>query len=728
MGRVTKRSEEWNRAEGPARLAAPIRWTTGLEYRLMFVLWAILAAAVANDNPQRVLTNTHETRQQVAFELTAPDEAVFTVTREFAARSPADPIGLERQFELLNESVVTSFAIQTDGAWRKGRLAPVRDDDPRIYGGTPNRPWASLAPESYRSFTISTASFRTAGKLQIRYTLWARGESVPGGRRWTYCEKGGPSGDQEPAAEISLPAGHPELRVHPDADKGDCFVVEKTEPDGKTVAARFGVYRFAPGIWWWRLEVSVPKRTAEVPSPTDAAPIVFVLDASRSQEREGGLAPQLAIVDAFLANVPGAEVELVMTSRTAARVFGRFVPASAFRQTLPADLVEQPLGNGSFLDRGAALAAEALHQIGKPGRIILMTDGVVRSRFDRRATIAALRRAPEGTLVHLLYPSAGKMPGSTSHRVPEGLGALPAAFGGAVYAVNVNLVDGVVRPLGPKTLSRLFRPDALDSLSLVDPSKSSRPYWPDWSHDRTGNSVGRIAVGETGLWSGISTIPPPNRLELTGWIWSKKLRLSILRDPAFERRLARLAVSEDMLMECQDGRRQRKDAVIQGFAVPGLMFWAAGSGEWEPYGRGGIYYPGCLAGSGGSGTGDGRRLVPQDLVPEIAPLLERCALSPDPAGTVRVGIETDQQEILDVTVEGGDEPVRRCMELGDSSPIDVQPEAFTRQLPTHVRPAGRGALRAEDSAPTPDDFDFGKPARAKKIEDGCDPTASGKCS
>ena len=634
----------------------------------MFVLWAILAAvAAANDNPERVLANTHETRHQVSFRLVAPDEAVFTVTRDFVARSPADPIGLERHYQLPNESVVTSFAIQTDGGWRKGRLGPARDDagdGPRIHGGNPSRPWAWLEAESYRSFSISTASFRTAGKLQIRYTLWARGESAPGGRRWTYCGKSDSSGNDEPAPEISLPASHPELRLHPNADDGDCFVVEKPEPDGKAATARFGVYPFAPGIWWWRLEVAVPKRIAEVPSPTDAAPIVFVLDASRSQERNGGLAPQLAIVEAYLANLPGAEVELVLASRTAARVFGRFVAAAAFKQSLPADLVERPLGNGSFLDRGAAAAAETLRQLATPGRIILMTDGVLRSRFDQRAAIAALRRAPDGTVVHLLYPSAGKMPAAINHLPPEGLGALPAAFGGAAYTVTVTLVDGVARPVEPKTLRPLIRPDALDSLSLVDPSKSSRPDWPDWSHQRTGDSVDQVTVGETGIWSGISTIPPPNRLELTGWIWSRKLRLSIRRDAVFQRRLARLAVSEDMLMECQDGTRQRKDALAQGFAVPGLMFWTGGSGEREPYGSSGIDYPGCWdAGLGGGSTG-GRPPKPQDLVPEIAPLLDRCALSSDPAGTIRVEVETDQQEILDVMVEGGDEPVRRCMEEG----------------------------------------------------------------
>lgn len=502
---------------------------------MTFVLWAILAATAANDDPERALANTHETRQQVSFALVAPDEAVFSVTRDFAARSPADPIGLERHFQLPDQTVVTSFAIQTDGSWRKGRLVPVPDDggdEPRSSGGDPSRPWASLTGDSYRSFTLSTASFRTARAIQIRYTLRARGESVPGGRRWTYCGKSDPNGDQEAAAELSLPAGHPELRAHPDPDDGDCWVVDKAEPEGKTAAALFGAYHFAPGVWWWRLEVAVPKRLAEIPSPPASAPVVFVLDASRSQERRGGLAPQLAIVEAYLANVPGAEVELVTTSRTAAPVFGRFVPASAFKQALPADLLERPLGNGSFLDRGAALAAETLRQRGKPGRIILMTDGTLRSRFDRRVAIGALRRAPAGTIVHLLYPSASKTSPGITHLTPEGLGALPAAFGGASYVVSATLKDGVVRPLVPKTLGPLLRPDTLDSLSLVDASKPSRPDWP-------------------------------------------------------ERKLARL----------------------------------------------------------------GSVLAP-------------CAVGLDPAGTIRVEIETDEQEILDVTVEGGDEPVRRCLEEG----------------------------------------------------------------
>jgi hypothetical protein len=631
----------------------------------MFVLWAFLAALAANDSPERALANAHETRHQVAFTLISGDEATFSITRDFAARAPADPIGLERQFQLPNESVVTSFAIQTDGAWRKGRLIAVPQDGGEQRGRAgddPKRPWASLEAESYRSFTISTASFRTTRPIQLRYTLWARGESIPGGRRWTYCGKSESGGDQEAAPEISLPAGHAELRLHADPDDGDCWIVEKTEPDGKAAAALFGVYRFAPGAWWWRLEVAVPKAVAQVPSPVDDAPLVFVLDASRSQERRGGLAVQVAVVEAYLANVPGATVELVTTDRTATPVFGRFVPAPAFKQALPADLLERPLGNGSFLDRGAAVAAELLRQIGKPGRIILMTDGNLRSRFAEREAIAALRRAPAGTIVHLLYPGADIMSPGLIHLPPEGLGRVPAAFGGASYTAGAARVNGVVRPLEPKILQPLIRPDTLDSLSLVDPSKASRPDWPDWSRAPPWDPIERAAVGETSIWSGISTAAPPSRLELTGWIWSKKVRLPLRRDPAFERTLARLTLAEDRLVECQDNRRLRKDALAQGFAVPGLMFWAAGSGEREAVGVGGFDYPGCLGGFSGGGTGEGRWANPQDLVPELGPVIDRCALTAVPKGAIRVEVETDQEEILDVTVEGGDKGVRSCLE------------------------------------------------------------------
>jgi hypothetical protein len=59
----------------------------------------------------------------------------------------------------------------------------------------------------------------------------------------------------------------------------------------------------------------------------------------------------------------GAEVELIRTPH-GARVFGRFVSAPELDAAL-ASIADAPLKNGSFLDRGAALAASVLREAGR---------------------------------------------------------------------------------------------------------------------------------------------------------------------------------------------------------------------------------------------------------------------------------------------------------------------------------------------------------------------------
>ena len=96
-----------------------------------------------------------------------------------------------------------------------------------------------------------------------------------------------------------------------------------------------------------RLEVDVAPEVRPLPK---RAQVVFVIDASYSIG-EDGLAAQLALVRAYLAHVPDAEVELVAYRRRAQRVFGTFVRAT----DLDAALAKHPiaLGNGSALDDGA---------------------------------------------------------------------------------------------------------------------------------------------------------------------------------------------------------------------------------------------------------------------------------------------------------------------------------------------------------------------------------------
>lgn len=641
----------------------------------MLLLLLALAAAVPNGDPQKEINNTDEISHRVSFALVAPDVAVLTVTREFAPRSTDEAMRLDSQLGLPNESVVTSFAFRSDRDWRKGRLRPRNAIEEatkrRPPSGARSAPWASLEGVAFQAVHLLTPSLHTTHAVQVRYTLWAQAEPMRGGRRWVYCDD--LSGWNEAKGilpEISLPAGHPELRVRPE-DK-TCVVVEKTEPDRSAPAARFGAYQLGARAWWWWLELTVPERIATGPSLPVSAPVVFVLDASRSQERLGGLATQLAIVQATLANMPDAEVELILTSRTAQRVFGRFVSAAKFSDLLPPDLAHRPLGNGSFLDRGAALAAEALVETAKPGRIVLMTDGQLRSRFQRSTTIASLRRAPAGTLVHLVYPEAGRSLEEIRHHRPEGLDEMSAVFGGASYSANVQKKAGSLVPPAPQLLRSLIRPAALESIQVSDVASRDKPDWPE-----SLDTPDRVEAGDSQTWSGLSVTRPPTRLALTGWVWGKKVKLSIRPDRAFERRLPRLANSEESLMECQPTTRHEKDALREGFLTQELTFWVPGSGEVEQEGSGGIPYP-CFGGSGGGGTA-GPPAKPQDLLPQIGKALDPCGLVPDPAGRIQAKVETNGEEILDVAIEGGDEQDRHCLDealWGLSLPADFNSKDF----------------------------------------------------
>jgi hypothetical protein len=640
----------------------------------MWLLLVALAAVVPGGGPEKEIENAGEIAHRVSFALVAPDVAVLTVTRTFAPRSMEEGMRLDGELGLPSGSVVTSFAFRSGGRWRKGRLRPSEPiDEPtkrRQPVGARSEPWASLEGTNFGAVHLLTPSLPMVREAQIRYTLWAQAEPMRGGRRWLYCDDLFNSNEGEGLLpEISLPSGHPELRVRPESKT--CVAIEKTEPDARAPAARFGVYQLGAKAWWWWLELAVPERIAAAPALPVSAPIVFVLDASRSQGRLGGLPTQLAIVRAALANMSDADVELVLTSRTAQRVFGRFVPAAKLSELLPADLAGRPLGNGSFLDRGAARAAEALAETAKPGRIVLMTDGQLRSRFSQSATIASLRRAPAGTVVHLVYPESSGSPEELRHHRPEGLSEMSAVFGGAAYSVNVEKKAGSLVPPSPQLLRDLIRPGALESIDVSDASRADRPDWPEWLETH------RVEAGGSQTWKGLSQTRPPARLTLTGWLWGKKLELSIRPARAFERRLARLANSDETLMGCESTTRSEKDALRQGFLTQGLTFWVPGTGEAESYGSGSSPYS-CSEGSGGGGT-SAPPSKPQDLLPHVGKALEPCGLVSDPAGRIQAKVETNGDEILDVVIEGAKEQDGRCMEevlWGLSLPADFNGQTF----------------------------------------------------
>ena len=612
----------------------------------------------AGDDFEAAIRNTREVAHQVIVRLPEPGVAVLEVTRTFEPRSAAAPVCLGRNFDLPGEAVVTSLAVRTDGHWRGARLRRSRPKPGRAAGRGEPKPWAGLEWLSGSQVEIETPVFRSAGRFDVRYTIWTQGASTPTGHLWSYCPD---YGDTDGIAPTILPAAGTMIEVRPGSDTPDCRDIVSQEPPPTKVSVRYGAYRLGPGAWWWRLEVRAPASLVPTPAPPEPGPVVFVLDASRSQKHRGGLGAQLAIVEAYLTHAPAAEVELVRVSRSAERVFGRFVAAADFSRALPAELARGPLGNGSFLDRGAALAADLLRGAGRPGRIVLFTDGELRSGFEQGALVATLRRAPRGTIVHLIYPGSWGT-GEIDHHPPDGLSEVVSAFGGASYDVSVGGKPAPDRGWLTANLGRLVWPDRIESVHLLDARSRERDEWPDDALSPF-TSENEVEAGGEHVWSGQSEKPPPGRLSLVGWVWANKLDLPLRPDPVFERRLPRLATSQGELVSCHPSERHRKVALADGFLAPGLVFWVSGTGEMEEVGQGGSGGD-CEEGATLGGRGTATPRPRQALAPELLTSMQTCGLVPDPAGGLRVEVETQGNEILDVAVAGGDAEPRRCAEEG----------------------------------------------------------------
>jgi len=177
------------------------------------------------------------------------------------------------------------------------------------------------------------------------------------------------------------------------------------------------------------------------------------------------LATQLAIVEAYLANVPKAEVELVLVGRAAQRLFGRLVPATEVAPALPAGLAQRPLGNGSFLDRGAAVAAELLARDGRPGRVVLFTDDQMRAAFDVKDVAATLGRAPRGTIVDAIYPVSRDWVGVSQIGWDRPM-QIASALGGGYYRVTVRKPPVPGDPQLAAKLRSLLVPDSIQEIVM----------------------------------------------------------------------------------------------------------------------------------------------------------------------------------------------------------------------------------------------------------------------
>ncbi len=413
------------------------------------------------------------------------------------------------------------------------------------------------------------------------------------------------------------------------ASKAGIATISITAPPIETLQARFGRVVASTRHVFGRVEIDVAPVLVPVPK---RAQVVFAIDTSYSQG-DDGVAAQLAVALAYLTHVPDAEIEIVAYQRHARRVFGRFVPASAFAQALT-DATRRgafALGNGSALDAAADAAVAALALRTGPRRLVMFTDERLRTTLVPATATAALAALSPETIVHVVVPSAGSEP-ELVRRDEEPFAPLATNHHG-IYVHVTAPIDAPIKRLAPTALE-LVRPTRIAALAVA------------------GVALARATLHEgdgVRLMRDDPTLPA--QVAITGKLWSDPIRKVVAVDPTFSTKTAAFVFGEDQHHDLSDGEMRR--VATLGRAVspvtsylatePGVRPSTEGIG-WAALGTGA---DGGLLGHG-SGTGSGYGSPERDLEELID--LSTCVarLRPTEPWSITLEVERTGHEIVDV--------------------------------------------------------------------------------
>jgi subtilisin-like proprotein convertase family protein len=396
-----------------------------------------------------------------------------------------------------------------------------------------------------------------------------------------------------------------------------------------TWTARLGRVVASPEHAFARLEVDVAPQLAPLPR---AAQVVFVVDASYSVG-EAHLAAQLAVIRAYLAYVPDAQIEVIVARRRATRRFGAFVSARVALAGLD-DPRAFALGNGSAIDDAARLAAAVLADRKGPRRVVITTDEVFRDALTPDRALAALGAIPPDTVVHVVVPVIDGDDRVTM--TPAG----DEPFAGLAtrhHGIHVEL-HGV-----PATADKALAPVVLE---LVRPTKIDQLVVTGVTTDATALHEGEGLRVFEGLAAA------PEQITISGKLWSDPIQKQLAALPGFSRQTAAFVFGADEYHELSDAEMMTV-ARLGGAVSPVTSYVAAEPGTRpSPIGLpelGGYGTIGHGAGGGmGYGTGAGMLGPRPDLRALIDPAACEARVRPAPGWRVTLDVETTRDEIVDV--------------------------------------------------------------------------------
>ncbi len=400
-----------------------------------------------------------------------------------------------------------------------------------------------------------------------------------------------------------------------------------------------------------RLEVDTAPQLVPLPK---RAQLVFVLDASYSVT-EPMIDTQLAILRTYASHVPDADVQVVLYRREAKAVFTSFVSAAPATLRTQLDDARKAgklaLGNGSALDAGLMLAAKELAKRTGPRRIIVMTDHLLRSSLAEPKVAAVLDSIPSDIVVHVIRPHLDDDDRVTLAREDQNPLATIATKHHGIYTELAGM---------PTTIEKLAPTEKLlvpVILELVRPTRVEKLV-----------VDGGFTLAETTLHEGeglrlfAKGKTAPNRVTLSGVLWSDPVKKQVFVGDAFSRSTAAFVFGEDEYHDLSEAEQLK--VAFMGRAVSPVTSYVA----YEPGTRPstiGLGRYGTLGHGSGSGSGYGAGTGALRKVPNLASMIDTkaCVAQHKPAAgwKVQLSVETTRDEIVDVAVTGGAGPLATCL-------------------------------------------------------------------
>lgn len=600
-----------------------------------------------------------ETAHAVAVHV-ASGVATFTVQRQFYNRgTQAEQVGLE--IRLPEGAAATGLRIKARQRWYTGELME-----------------ASAASDRYRSLTGYGAfdmkdpallSWMRAGTLflqvfpvmpktvsTVEYTLTVPASYAEGSYRVTYPLVERPcDGSLTLAAPVltvdrdaTVDGRHVDARVpaplatatgcSDEEDSGAAYA-QIVVPGPATTVAQLGRVVVSSDHAVSRLEVDAAPQLSKLPV---RAQVVFVVDASYSVG--GALAAELEIARAYAHVIPDAEIELVAYRRTAARVFGGFVPAAAFAGELAAavDRGALALGNGSALEDGARLAATALAGRSGPKRIVVLTDELVRPELTPGMARARLATVAPDTVVHVI----GVNRFTDSSQLVRDDGAPFASLATPHHGMFVHTGAGAAHAFD-RTILALVRPTSIDRVTV------------------TGLDAPPTIDEGSRLLIVTHAKAAPSRIVIAGQLWSDPIRIDAVASDAVSRATAAFMTAESGFDELTP--EEQMTVALAGRAVSRVTSYVA----YEPGTRPswlGFQDNGVEGGvEGGAVGGDLSGVVASaigkrpDLAAMLGAMIDAHACFATDRREVTLAVDTTRDEIVDVAVVGAADPTARCV-------------------------------------------------------------------